>query len=445
MVVMAALLKNESGNVLVLFGLSLPILLGVSGAALDYSELVRLRTSMQSAADDAALASAKVLAASNASTASGKENEARAAAERVLRDRTFDTNYTIDPSSGSRSVEVSLTAARKGVFAGLRGGAESNLSVRARATYEPPPPTACIIALGTDEDAGIHLVGSAKIDAPRCGVWSNAAGPDSITTQGAAKITAGNVCGVGGVGSAHSSPPAKSQCSVAEDPFKSRPRRCGDNLSSSNCTVYKTSNTSGGAGKGKGDSGSTFVSTYTGKCDFSGFGVPANAKGTVALTPGVYCGGLSIQSADVQLAPGFYQMQDGPLSLQGNASVKGTGVSILLSGSNAVLDLQGSPNLTLSAMTTGSLAGIAISSDTPAAPPLVSTMQGSPDISLTGSLRLPGQVLKMQGSPKLTLNGATDKAVAYAFDLHGSPDLISKADDSGGRKAGAVAKLRLVK
>jgi hypothetical protein len=207
--------------------------------------------------------------------------------------------------------------------------------------------------------------------------------------------------------------------------------------------VYKTGNNSGGSGKG--GTGSTFTSTYTGKCDFTDKSVSANDKSVVPLTPGVYCGGLSIQSADVQLAPGFYQIQDGPLSLQGNASLKGTGVSILLSGNNAVLDLQGSPTLTLSAMTTGSLAGIAISSDTPADPPLVSSLQGSPDISLTGSLRLPGQILKMQGSPKLILNGTTDKAVAYGFDLQGSPDLISKADDNADRKPGELANLRLIK
>jgi hypothetical protein len=440
---MHAFATNASGNVLILFALSLPIVLGATGATLDYSELVRTRVSLQSAADDAALASTKVLAMSDAVTPGAKQAEARAAAERILRDRAADATYEIQPQSATRSVEVGITTVRRTVFAGLRGGAESTLSVRARATYDPPPPAACIIALGEDEDAGIHLVGSAKIDAPKCGVWSNAPGPESITTQGAAKITAANVCGAGGVGSTHSSPPAKSQCAVAEDPFKSRPRRCGDNLSSTNCTVYKTGNNSGGSGKG--GTGSTFTSTYTGKCDFTDKAVSANDKSVVPLTPGVYCGGLSIQSADVQLAPGFYQIQDGPLSLQGNASLKGTGVSILLSGNNAVLDLQGSPTLTLSAMTTGSLAGIAISSDTPADPPLVSSLQGSPDISLTGSLRLPGQILKMQGSPKLILNGTTDKAVAYGFDLQGSPDLISKADDNADRKPGELANLRLIK
>ncbi|MDF2974203.1 MAG: hypothetical protein K0R61_4653, partial [Microvirga sp.] len=52
--------------------------------------------------------------------------------------------------------------------------------------------------------------------------------------------------------------------------------------------------------------------------------------------------------------------------------------------------------------------------------------------------------LKMQGSPTLTLNGPSDKAIAYSFELHGSPDLIVKANDLGDR-SGGFANLRLVR
>jgi len=437
---MRSIVKDQSGTVIALFALSLPVVLTAIGVAVDYSDLVRKRTSLQSAADDAALASTKVLALSGAATPPQKETEARIAAEKIINDRAAGSGRTIAPSSASRTVEVTLTLDKPTFFGALYSDTDVALRVTARATYSAPAPAACIIAVGQDDDAGIHLIGSAKINAPQCGVWSNCVGAGR-----AAKITARNVCGVGGVGSASSSPPAKSQCDIAEDPYKSRPRRCGRDLSSTNCTVYKITNSDGGSGKGgKSGSSSGIASSYTGKCDYTNYSVDAEAKGRVILKPGVYCGGLSIHGADVQLAPGFYQVQDGPLHLQANASLSGTGVSILLSGANAVLDLQGSPSLTLSAMTTGTMAGIAIASDTPAEPPLVSCLQGSPDISLTGSLRLPGQVLKMQGSPKLTLNGATDKAIAYSFDLHGSPDLINKANDSAEQVAGA-SNLRLVK
>jgi len=95
-------------------------------------------------------------------------------------------------------------------------------------------------------------------------------------------------------------------------------------------------------------------------------------------------------------------------------------------------------------MLTGPLAGIAISSNTAASPRLVSKLQGSPDVTLTGSIRLPNQTLKMQGSPALTLNGSSDKAIAHEFQLHGSPDLVVKANDANDR-SGGFADLRLVR
>lgn len=439
---MPCLVQDQRGNVVTLFALALPVLLGAIGGAIDYSDAVRKRTDLQLIADDAALASAKALAVSTAATSSQKENDARTVAERVIDARSAAAKRTIAPSSADRTVIVSLESQKPAFFGVALAASDPTLRVSATATYNAPPPNACIVALGQEEDAGIHLIGSAKVNAPACGVWSNRVGPGSITTQGASKIVARNVCSAGSSDSASSSPPAKSQCVVAEDPYKSRPRRCGRNLSSTVCTIY-TKAEGGSSKKGK-TAGSGMVSTYTGPCDYNDYVIPAKTKGTVLLNPGVYCGGLVVQSADAQLAPGFYQMQDGPLSLQGSASLSGTGVSILLSGSNAVLDIQGSPSLTLSAMTTGPLAGIAISSDTPADPPLTSTLQGSPDISLSGSIRLPGQILKMQGSPKLTQNGLSDKLIAYGFDLHGSPDLVSKANDSGETSV-AAASLRLVK
>jgi hypothetical protein len=425
---------DRSGNVLIFFGLALPVLLAAGGAALDYSDLTRKRSELQKSADDAALAATKTLAMSTAVLPGQRESEALNIANRMLRESAPSAQRTVTPLAAENTVKVALAYEHPFRFGGILGTRSGALSIHAEATYSAPA-APCVVALGQTEDAGIALVGSAKINATRCSVWSDAPGPNSITTQGAAKIVARNVCGVGGTGKASSTPPAKGNCAPVSDPYEDREVKCGKN---------QTENCHGGALAKVGGKVAGTVSAYTGPCDQTNFQVGASSKGTKPLSPGVYCGGLSVQSADVVLLPGFYQIQDGPLSLQGNASLTGDGVSILLSGNNAVLDLQGSPKLKLSAMLTGSLAGIAISSNTPASPRLTSTLQGSPDVSLTGSLWLPGQTLKMQGSPTLTLNGATDKAVAYAFDLHGSPDLIVKADENADRKGG-FADLRLVR
>jgi hypothetical protein len=183
------------------------------------------------------------------------------------------------------------------------------------------------------------------------------------------------------------------------------------------------------------------TSSYTGPCLERNLSIGASAKGSQKLNPGVYCGGLSIQSADVELAPGLYVIQDGPLSLQGNATLTGKNVSILLSGVGAVLDLQGSPTLELTAMTTGVLAGVAIASDTPASPVLTSRLQGSPDLKVTGSIYLPNQRFDMQGSPVLDMLGGSDTLMALSFQLQGSPDIKIRSDFAGN----LASAIRLIK
>jgi hypothetical protein len=97
--------------------------------------------------------------------------------------------------------------------------------------------------------------------------------------------------------------------------------------------------------------------------------------------------------------------------------------------------------VTLTAMTTGPLAGIAIAA-VPSTPILTSTLQGSPDLSLTGSLYLPNQRLRMQGSPTVNMLGAKDRLAALSFDLQGSPDITLASSDTA-LPGSKVTNLRL--
>jgi Flp pilus assembly protein TadG len=423
-------LRDQRGGVVTIFAISLPVIVVAVGAAVDYSELSRNRAGLQKIADEAALAGAKVLASDTGQLPGTRQDEARAAAIKVI-DGQFGANAAslskiVTPSVPGRTVKVELEFDKDVHFASFLGR-KTQIGASATAIYDAQS-NDCMIALGQFEGTGINLIGSAKINAPKCSVKSNATGPESIRTQGAARITADDICAAGGTGRADTSPPAKSQCNKTPDPYNERSLKCGKDQSLSCGSSTDSAGQGNGGQGGSGNNAPTVMSSYAGPCDFTNYRPPANANGTVTLRPGVYCGGLSVQGNYV-MEPGFYQIQDGPLSLQANASLTGSGVSILLSGNNAVLDLQGSPKLTLSAMTTGPLAGIAISSNTTTPPVLTSKLQGSPDVSLTGSLWLPGQTLRMQGSPKLSLEGPQDKMVAYSFFLRGSPDLIIKADN----------------
>ena len=411
----AKFLRDAQGNVAILFGLTFPVIAGAVAVAIDYSDGNNIRAGLQASADAAALAGALELDAKSTASVTAAKN----AAAKFATAKAPNAQQRIEASLSSSMVTVELSTEKTLFFGGILKQATMPIGVRADAIRDRSP-SPCMLALGPNEPIGINLIGSASVYAPKCLVQSNAASANSITMQGAAGMSAWKVCASGGTGKARSSPPPQ-QCKAAEDPYKDR------SLKQINPRSPKLVTTA--------------LSTYSGPCDFTNKTVAAKEKGIVPLTPGVYCGGLTVQSADVVLAPGLYVMQDGPLHLQGNATLKGIGVSILLSGSNAVLDLQGSPSMTLEAMKTGSLAGIAIASDTPASPILTSTLQGSPDINVTGSIYLPTQRFEMQGSPLLNMAGDRDSLVALSFRLQGSPDIKIASDSRKMKTTGGGVRL----
>src|SRR5829696_6827899 len=152
---------NRSGNVLAVFGLSLPVVLTAAGAALDYSDLTRKRSELQKVADETALSAAKALATSAASSSSQRENEARELADRLLK-RPRPTRSGRSPHRRRRAGFASTSSTSIHSGSASSSAPKSSLAIQSEATYSAAA-SACIIALGQTEDAGISLVGSAKM------------------------------------------------------------------------------------------------------------------------------------------------------------------------------------------------------------------------------------------------------------------------------------------
>src|SRR5206468_3426518 len=90
-------------------------------------------------------------------------------------------------------------------------------------------------------------------------------------------------------------------------------------------------------------------------CDYTKFKVTG---GTKILTPGVYCDGIDITGGStVTFSPGLYVLNGGGLSVSGNSTLNGTGVTFYntASGSNAYkpVSISGGTIGTLSAPTRG--------------------------------------------------------------------------------------------
>ncbi|MFL9826914.1 pilus assembly protein TadG-related protein [Rhodoplanes sp. SY1] len=126
--------REERGNVAIMFAVALVPLLGLVGAAIDYSRASSFRTKMQAAADSTALAVSK--------TASGKTNDQLTAeadayyrAQINSKDATVNevkTTYTKEPSA---NVVVTATATIKPAFMGVLGFSPMTLKASSTTTW----------------------------------------------------------------------------------------------------------------------------------------------------------------------------------------------------------------------------------------------------------------------------------------------------------------------
>lgn len=400
-----SLLRDQRGNVAVIFGLCLPVLGLGMGIAVDFSNGTRQQADLQTAADAAALAGARKLGISEGKEAD-RETAATATAKQFLASSAgavLDPEVVSSLDEGSVTVRVSVETPQ--YFGALIGRETQSISAAAKATFIVDEITGCMIALSSTAPVGIRLEGSPDLSATQCGIWSNSATATSISTQGSGKAKAYEICAVGSLSGRTRglTPVPETGCDPSPDPFAGR------------------------------------LPAPPTDCRYTNF-VATNGK---PLEPGTYCGGINVANNSVTFNPGLYVLVDGPLQINGSGSVNGAEVSILLTGAGANLHLQGSPSLTLTAMKTGAMAGIALAmADDGRAKTAV--LWGSPDVNVTGSMYLPSTHLRLEGSPSLTLSGAHDKLAAHSFSLIGSPELRIEADDRN-NEAFDLAKLRLVR
>src|SRR3712207_450664 len=111
--------KDERGNVAIIFALALFPVMGLVGAAVDYSRLALRKTSLQSVADSAALAGAVAMMKNADQLASVQEAAATAAATGVADGRAPSAQETVTSSASQKSVVVQLTETENMIFGGF--------------------------------------------------------------------------------------------------------------------------------------------------------------------------------------------------------------------------------------------------------------------------------------------------------------------------------------
>lgn len=318
------------------------VLMTTAGAALavDLTRAYSMRAHLQVTADSAALAAAIKLpdidAAREAAIFYTKKN--LPSFPDILRNEDFEFGHW---NNISRTVEndgavpsaVRLTLrlneergnGLKTVFAGVLG--EGVVDVGASAVAGKQGVT-CMIALDANKK-GIELNGEAELDLVGCGAQSNSTDKESLKVGDKVRMTTGGICVSGRAA-------IDSKAEVTPEPIEF-------------CPQHE-------------DPMAGFIAPEFGGCtDYE-----VEYKDVeITLTPGrVFCGGLKLAGeAKITLLPGLYIIDDGKLEIDDQAILEGEGVTILLHGPQAEMDIKGHASLRLSAPTSGDLKGLLIVQD----------------------------------------------------------------------------------
>jgi hypothetical protein len=253
----------------------------------------------------------------------------------------------------------------------------------------------CVYVLDPSASLALNASNGVTIQS-ECGYWINSSNATALSVTGGAQLTALDSTAidlVGGFTNANGGTisPTTTHSSPAADPFATR----NVPLQRSATTAHTYACSYGSSG------GCAHTSTSTYACDFGspGNGTTKNTGGSnVTMTPGVYCGGITIGNVNsVVFSPGVYVLDGGGMKLGygGGVSggVTGTGVSFYNTGTNATyaaIQIINGANSTLSAPTSGSMAGLLFYQD-PSLNPGISTattsaFAGGVNLILAGSM-----------------------------------------------------------
>jgi Flp pilus assembly protein TadG len=383
--------RNQSGSAVVITAASMPLLIGAAGMAADTIQWTLWKRQLQRAADTGAVAGAYALG-------QGK-TVSTAATAAIGKDADIGMNTpTVEnaPTSGSyagnaKAVRVIVTASHRLPFTGMfiptpTITAEATAAILTNGNH-------CVIALDKSTATGISMAGNATVNLG-CGMAANSMGSSAIDASGSTSITATPVTAVGGITGTYSSSTVKQPYSLPQpDPFEALPTPAsGDFTGCSNEVKVNPS-----------DSATT-------------------------LTPGCYKG-LDLNGT-VTLSPGTYFIDGSTnkdFSIGAQANVSGTGVTIILTSSNAVsnpgsiatMSINGGATINLTAPTSGTYTGVLFYQDRRATYETNGVViNGNSGSKLQGAAYFPQQKIKFLGTAGMN----TDCVQIVGFQVEFSGD-----------------------
>lgn len=374
-----------AGGVAVMFAVAAPVAVSTILVAVELSQLTNGQSKLQAIADSAAIAAARELRLGN-STEATILSVAKSIVDSHAGSMKSPISFAGKMGADKKSVSVNLNSVTNPSLAKALGLAPTQFVANANAKVLGGAPV-CLIALEKTIDKAIDLEKNAKMNANACAVFSNSKGQESISAKENATITAAMICSAGGKsgGVANYQPSPTTDCPPIPDPLANRPH------------------------------------PPVGACIKNKLVV---SGGTMTLTPGTYCNGLTItDAAEVSMQPGVYVIKDGELMVSNGASIKGTDVGFYFTGKKATLNFQKATTISLTAPKTGPMAGILFFQNT--------NVSGNPkyEISsdnasmLLGTIYLPTGRFYSEGSKPIAQKSAYTILIAKKVHLSAGPTM----------------------
>jgi hypothetical protein len=348
---------------------SLVVLLSFLGLGIDVGYQEYVKTRMQTAADAAAVGGAQEL------RASGSTNLVTAAkgdaAANGFTDGSNGVAITVNnpPATGystgnSSAVEVLISQNVPTFFMEMIG--ISSGTVRARAVALLGSGTSCFYVLDPAASAAFSVSGGVTVTV-NCGIMVDSSSATAVSVTNGSKLTATYIDVAG------------------KDTVSG-----GSSISPAPLTGATPS----------GDPLSYLAKPSVGACTYTNKSVGNGA--TTTLAPGTYCGGISIGGGStVTFNPGTYILKGGGLSLSNGSTITGSGVTFFNTAATGYsygpVTLAGGTTVTLSAPTTGSLAGILFFQDSSVGAAAASSISNGASAALNGTLYFPTTALTFSG------------------------------------------------
>ncbi len=397
------LLRDRTGNVLMMAAASMPVLVGAAGLATDTVQWTLWKRQIQRQADSAALAGAYAVAQGFSASDSATSDINRMSLVTLTQTPTIENAPTTGSYAGnSKAVRVVLQTSAELPFSKILGVkapviyGEATAAVVGSGDY-------CVVSLEKTSAVGITLQGNATVNLG-CGIATNSRASNAVTAGGSSVVTASPVAAVGGLSSSSNYATGTTLMPYSIpvlDPYAGLPTPTAANLTGCNKKLT------------------------------------AKNGETQPYSPGCY-NNIDIKGT-VNLAPGVYYIDGGTFDVGAQGVLNGTGVTIILTSSNAAnnpssianVNINGGATLNLKAPTDLSdpYHGVLFYQDRRALDSQTNTINGNASSVLQGAFYFPGQALSFSGTSGMTTDCV--KMVGKRVTFIGNSNIVNQCTNKG--------------